>query len=86
MIKDALILQHFSAKIHNRARLLQKKEGWGEKGAFPPMEHCVSAGKKKKKKPTQCLASVGHSGGALVLPDGQEREMKAVLWKRIKKK
>lgn len=81
MIKDALIPQRFKTKIYNPARLLQKKGG-GEKSISTLGTLRVS----RKKNPTQCLASVGHSGAALVLLDGQEREMKAVLWKRIKKK
>lgn len=49
MIKDALIPQRFKTKIYNPARLPQKKKKRGaEKGAFPPLEHCVSAEKKKK--------------------------------------
>lgn len=81
MIKDALIPQRYKTKIYNPARLLQKKRG-GRKEHFHPWNIAC----QQKKTPTQCLASVGHSGAALVLPDGQEREMKAVLWKRIKKK
>lgn len=34
----------------------------------------------------QWLASVGNNAGELVLLNREEREMKAVLWKRIKKK
>lgn len=49
------------------------------RGAFPLSENAC-------QQIIQWLALVGNNAGALVLPNREEREMKAVLWKRIKKK
>lgn len=82
--KNGRLKTNYSCRASKLRFLIRPVKRREKKGKLPPLEHCASA--KKKKENTQCLASVGHSGAALVLPDGQEREMKAVLWKGIKKK
>lgn len=53
---------------------------WGERGGG------ISTLRNACQQIIQWLALVGNNAGELVLLNREEREMKAVLWKRIKKK